>query len=122
MGQVVTRGQRAADAVASFMGSWMFIMIQTMILTVWFVYNSIAIWLAFDPYPFILANLFMSAEAAFATPLLLMSQNRAAELDREILRKDFLADTETYRLVERIAAQLGVDSDGAGLSASDSDD
>lgn len=109
-----TRGQRAADAIASFMGSWKFIIVQTAILVVWFVWNAIAWALAFDPYPFILANLFMSAEAAFATPLLLMSQNRTAEMDRMILHKDYLEDTETNRLVEAIADHFGIERNTDG--------
>lgn len=105
----LTKGQRAADAVASFMGSWKFVIAQAAVMVCWFALNASAWILAWDPYPFILLNLAMSAEAAFATPLLLMSQNRAAEMDREILHKDFIADTETNRLVEKIADHLGVD-------------
>jgi len=74
--------------------------------------NASAWALAWDPYPFILLNLAMSAEAAFATPLLLMSQNRAAEMDREILHKDFLADSETHAIVKTIAEHLGVNKSG----------
>lgn len=107
----LTRGQRAADAVANFMGSWRFVIAQAVVMVLWFVLNAIAWSLSWDPYPFILLNLAMSAEAAFATPLLLMSQNRAAELDREILHKDFLEDTETNRIVEAIADHLGVTRD-----------
>ena len=102
-------GQKAADAISSFIGSWKFIIAQSSILAVWFTVNTLGVAFKWDPYPFILANLFMSAEAAFATPLLLMSQNRAAAMDREILHKDYLADSETNTLVERIADHLGVD-------------
>lgn len=101
-------GDKMADAISGFIGSWKFIISQTLILVVWFMVNTIGVAYQWDPYPFILANLFMSAEAAFATPLLLMSQNRAAAMDREILHKDFLEDTETNRLVEKIADHLGV--------------
>lgn len=107
----LTRGQRAADAVANFMGSWRFVIAQAVVMVLWFALNAIAWSLSWDPYPFILLNLAMSAEAAFATPLLLMSQNRAAEMDREILHKDFLEDTETNDLVHRIADHLGVTRD-----------
>lgn len=105
----LTRGQRAADAVARFMGSWRFVITQAAVMVMWFALNATAWAFAWDPYPFILLNLAMSAEAAFATPLLLMSQNRSAEADREILNKDFLADSETNIIVERIADKLGVD-------------
>lgn len=101
-------GDKMADAISGFIGSWKFIISQTLILVVWFMVNTIGVAYQWDPYPFILANLFMSAEAAFATPLLLMSQNRAAAMDREILHKDFLEDTETNRIVEKIADHLGV--------------
>lgn len=105
----LTRGQKAADSVAQFMGSWKFVITQAIVMVGWFALNATAWALAWDPYPFILLNLAMSAEAAFATPLLLMSQNRAAEMDREILHKDFLEDTETNRIVEAIADHLGVE-------------
>lgn len=105
----LTRGQRAADAVASFMGSWKFVISQAVVMILWFALNATAWALAWDPYPFILLNLAMSAEAAFATPLLLMSQNRAAEMDRQILQGDYLKDTETNDLVRKIAEHLGVD-------------
>lgn len=107
----LTRGQRAADSVAKFMGSWKFVISQAGVLVTWFILNGAAWALSWDPYPFILLNLAMSAEAAFATPLLLMSQNRSAEADREILNKDFLEDTETNRIVEAIADHLGVNRD-----------
>jgi uncharacterized membrane protein len=105
----LTSGQKAADAVATFMGSWKFVISQAVVMVLWFALNATAWAFAWDPYPFILLNLAMSAEAAFATPLLLMSQNRAAELDRQILNKDYLADTETNLIVEKIAEHLGID-------------
>jgi uncharacterized membrane protein len=77
-------GNRVADGLANLIGSWKFILIQTAIFVVWVIVNTL--WLLqayqFDPYPFILFNLFMSAEAAYASPLILMSQNRQADRDR----------------------------------------
>lgn len=108
----LTRGQRAADAVARFMGSWRFVITQAAVMVMWFALNATAWAFAWDPYPFILLNLAMSAEAAFATPLLLMSQNRSAEADREILHRDFLTDSRTEKLVGLIATHLGVEEDG----------
>lgn len=107
----LTRGQRAADAVASFMGSWKFVISQAAIMVLWFILNATAWAFSWDPYPFILLNLAMSAQAAFATPLLLMSQNRAAERDRQVFTADYAEDQETNRLVEKIADHLGVDRD-----------
>ncbi len=104
-----TKGQRAADAISGFLGSWTFIIGQGVFLATWFTLNSVAWFYHWDSYPYILANLFMSAEAAFATPLLLMSQNRAAEMDRAILHKDYLEDTETNRMVEAICDKMGID-------------
>jgi len=107
----LTRGERAADSVARLMGSWTFVIAQTVIMTLWFVLNSIAWAFSWDPYPFILLNLAMSAQAAFATPLLLMSSNRQAARDRTTLENDYAEDQETNRLVEKIADHLGVPRD-----------
>jgi len=80
-----TPGQRAADAVASFGGSWTFIVIFAVILIIWVVANSVILLRydkSFDPYPYILLNLFLSMLAAIQAPIILMSQNRQAEKDR----------------------------------------
>jgi len=74
-------GERIADRVTRFMGSWWFIVIQTVIVLVWVAGN---LWLAFhfDPYPFILLNLAFSTQGAYAAPLILLASNRAALRDR----------------------------------------
>ncbi len=74
-------GDRVADSVSTGMGSWRFIIIQTLIITAWVAGN---IWLVFhfDPFPFIFLNLAFSAQAAYATPIIMMSQNRAAARDK----------------------------------------
>jgi len=80
-----TRGQRIADAVTAFMGSWAFIVIQTVIVLFWIAVN---IWLLsrpFDPYPFILLNLAFSTQAAYAAPLILLAGNRQSVRDRMTL-------------------------------------
>jgi|SRR5438445_13292734 len=104
-------GQRAADRLAAIVGSWSFVIGQALFLAAWFMLNTVAWFTHWDSYPFVLANLFMSAEAAFTGPIIMMSQNRTAEMDRQILHKDFLEDTETNLLVERIADHLGVSRD-----------
>ena len=83
-------GDRIADRVAAFIGSWIFIIGQTGIMAIWILVNTLALFgfVRFDMYPFVFLNLFMSAEAAFATPLILMSQNRSAERDREHAQHD----------------------------------
>jgi uncharacterized membrane protein len=74
-------GARVADAVTTFLGSWKFIALQTVIVIVWIVGNVILIF-HFDPYPFILLNLAFSTQAAYAAPLILLAGNRAAKQDR----------------------------------------
>ncbi len=74
-------GARIADAVTSFMGSWRFIILQTVIVLVWLTGN-IYLLFNFDPYPFILLNLAFSTQAAYAAPLILLAGNRSAQRDR----------------------------------------
>jgi len=79
----LTVGQRVADAVARFGGSWAFIISFLSVMLVWMLLNVVPLFGAhFDPYPFILLNLFLSMVAAIQAPLIMMSQNRAAEYDR----------------------------------------
>ena len=81
----ITLGQRAADAVAAFGGSWTFIILFAIILILWIILNSVILAKysdTFDPYPYILLNLFLSMLAAIQAPIILMSQNRQAEKDR----------------------------------------
>jgi uncharacterized membrane protein len=75
-------GERIADAVAHGMGSWRFIIIQTVIVVVWMGANLAAVAFHWDPYPFILLNLLFSTQAAYAAPIIMMSQNRAAQRDK----------------------------------------
>ncbi|MGF7160066.1 putative membrane protein [Rhodoligotrophos appendicifer] len=77
-----TIGQQIADKVASTMGSWRFIIIQSIILLAWIVLNVTAYVQRWDPYPFILLNLGLSFQAAYAAPFIMMSQNRQQEIDR----------------------------------------
>jgi uncharacterized membrane protein len=88
------RSARIADRVTELFGSWTFIVAQTTLIVVWLGYNGWAAthWLAggdFDPYPFILLNLLFSTQAAYAAPLILLSQNRTAERDRVKAEHDF---------------------------------
>lgn len=88
----ITLGQRAADAVATFGGSWTFITIFASILVVWVGLNSFILVKydkIFDPYPYILLNLFLSMLAAIQAPIILMSQNRQAEKDRLHAEHDY---------------------------------
>ena len=104
-----TFGQRAADAVAAFGGSWTFIILFGAILIVWVILNSLILIKYhdnFDPYPYILLNLFLSMLAAIQAPIILMSQNRQAEKDRVNAEHDYQvnlkAELEIMMLHEKI--------------------
>jgi uncharacterized membrane protein len=102
----LTAGQRAADLVARHMGSWRFIIIQASMLLVWLAVNSVA-WLHdWDPYPFILLNLVLSFQAAFAAPVIMMSQNRQAVRDRLDAEQDYAVDRRAELEVVAIHARL----------------
>jgi uncharacterized membrane protein len=88
----LTLGQRIADRVAETMGSWTFIIIQSTILLAWIVLNVAAYINHWDPYPFILLNLGLSFQAAYAAPIIMMSQNRQADKDRMQTRNDYEVD------------------------------
>lgn len=85
----LTAGQKIADFVASTMGSWRFIIVQTTILFFWIVLNITAYIQRWDPYPFILLNLALSFQAAYAAPFIMMSQNRQQDIDRKKAEADF---------------------------------
>ncbi len=92
----LTLGQRVADGVARFGGSWAFIGSFIAVMIVWMLINVIPIFgHHFDPYPFILLNLFLSMVAAIQAPLIMMSQNRAAEYDRLEARNDFRVNAKS---------------------------
>jgi uncharacterized membrane protein len=84
-----TTGQQLADSVTGVFGSWRFIVIQTAIVILWIGANIIAVTLRWDPYPFILLNLLFSTQAAYAAPLILLSQNRQADTDRVKAEHDY---------------------------------
>jgi uncharacterized membrane protein len=101
-------GDRIADHVASFIGSWVFIIGQTGIMVVWVLVNTLALFgfIRFDEYPFVFLNLFMSAEAAFATPLILMSQNRSADRDRVHAEHDYEVNVAAKAEIEELLTVL----------------
>ncbi|MBA2611622.1 MAG: DUF1003 domain-containing protein [Bacteroidetes bacterium] len=89
--EILTVGQSISDKVARFGGSWKFIILFGIILTIWIVYNALAPKGAdFDPYPFILMNLILSCIAALQAPVIMMSQNRQEEKDRMRGENDYL--------------------------------
>ena len=99
----LTFGQRVADKVAAGMGSWRFILAQAALVVVWMAGNVFLLSRhPFDPYPFILLNLAMSAQASFATPLLMMSQNRQAAKDRIAAEVDYAVNRKAEEHTEKI--------------------
>lgn len=112
-----TLGERVADRVAEHVGSWPFIIVQSVILAAWIAYNG---WVAvrilhgrpFDPYPFILLNLALSFQAAYTGPVVMMSENRQAARDREMAEHDYRVNRAAFdhllwqnrRLLELCAA------------------
>ena len=95
-----TLGQRAADAIAKFAGSWAFIFSFTGVLLLWMVVNTILAADAFDPFPFILLNLVLSCVAAIQAPLIMMSQNRQEERDRRRAENDYKVNLKTEIMIE----------------------
>lgn len=106
-----TFGQRTADAVATFGGSWTFIIIFSVVIVVWMITNVVILrGGAFDPYPFILLNLVLSCLAALQAPVIMMSQNRQEEKDRRRSKADYkvnlMAEVEIRTLHEKIDHML----------------
>ena len=97
-----TVGDRAADWVADKVGSWGFLITQTILLTVWAALNVTAWVKHWDPYPFTLMNLMLSMQAAYAAPVIMMSQNRKADRDRLEAHNDFVVDVRSEENSERI--------------------
>lgn len=102
----VELGQRVADAVAAGMGSWRFIIIQTTILVIWIVLNITGWVMAWDPYPFILLNLALSFQAAYAAPFIMMSQNRQSEIDRKRAVDDFDVNVKAELEIELLHEKM----------------
>lgn len=103
----VTLGQRVADKVASFGGSWKFIISFSIVLILWILVNSIALAnKGFDPYPFILLNLILSCLAAFQAPVIMMSQNRQEEKDRERAKSDYMINLKSELEIRMLHEKL----------------
>jgi uncharacterized membrane protein len=110
-----TLGERVADHFAKFVGSWPFIIGQSIILALWMVFNVVAWVYHWDPYPFILLNLTLSFQAAYAGPIIMMSQNRQARLDERRNKLDLQINllseqenTEMLRLLRKICDRLDI--------------
>ena len=109
LSEQATLGQKVADKVAEVMGSWAFIITQSVILVLWILLNITAYMMHWDPYPFILMNLVLSMQAAYAAPMIMMSQNRQAARDRIEAHNDYLTDVkaegEIRSILEHLEAQ-----------------
>jgi hypothetical protein len=99
-------GQRLADYVAQGMGSWRFIIGQTLVVSIWVILNVCAFTFKWDPYPFILLNLLFSTQAAYAAPIIMMSQNRQAERDRAHAEEDYYINIQSKKEIEEIILKL----------------
>jgi uncharacterized membrane protein len=102
----LTLGQRIADIVAATMGSWRFIIIQSVILLVWIALNVTAYVQQWDPYPFILLNLALSFQAAYAAPFIMMSQNRQQDVDREAAENDYQINIKAELEIELLHQKI----------------
>jgi uncharacterized membrane protein len=104
--QSMTFGERASDAFAETMGSWSFIIIQSVVLVIWVILNVAAYIEHWDPYPFILLNLALSLEAAYAAPIIMMSQNRQADKDRLAAEEDYHVNTKAEEELKAVMKHL----------------
>lgn len=96
----VTFSQRASDAIAKFVGSWLFVFSFLFFIFLWMLLNIFILSSAFDPYPFILLNLILSCIAAIQAPLIMMSQNRQEEKDRTRAENDYKVNLKTEIVIE----------------------
>ena len=101
-----TLGQRAADRIARFAGSWGFIFTFVAVLLAWMVGNVLLAAGAFDPYPFILLNLVLSCVAAIQAPLIMMSQNRQEEKDRRRAENDYKVNLKTEIMIDELYTKM----------------
>jgi len=101
-----TFGSRLADYVANGMGSWSFIIIQTVLVILWMGLNLVGWIYHWDVYPFILLNLVFSTQAAYAAPIIMMSQNRQNERDRMHAQEDYQTNLDAKKEIEALTEKL----------------
>ena len=102
----LTIGQKIADGVAATMGSWSFIIFQSTVLFFWIILNIAAYIRHWDPYPFILLNLALSFQAAYAAPFIMMSQNRQQDVDRQAAENDYHVNIKAELEIELVHQKL----------------
>ena len=99
-------GQKLADSVAQGMGSWKFIIIQTVIVAIWMILNVVGFCYHWDVYPFILLNLVFSTQAAYAAPIIMMAQNRQSDRDRAQAMADYQTNVAAKQEIEALQMKL----------------
>ncbi|TAJ13353.1 DUF1003 domain-containing protein [Patescibacteria group bacterium] len=99
-------GDKLSDIVAKTMGSWVFIITQTLIVIVWMALNIIGLIQHWDPYPFILLNLLFSTQAAYAAPIIMMAQNRQSSRDRHHAEEDYRTNKKAKAEIEALQLHL----------------
>jgi uncharacterized membrane protein len=101
-----TYGQKIADFVANGMGSWTFIIAQSIFVALWISLNLVAWFYHWDVYPFILLNLLFSTQAAYAAPIIMMAQNRQNERDRLHAAEDYQTNLQAKKEIEDLQKAL----------------
>ena len=104
--QELTPGQKISDRVAKTVGSWKFIIIQSVCILGWIGYNSVTQTNVWDPYPYILLNLMLSFQAAYTAPAIMMSQNRLSEIDRQQATNDFEVNVKAELEIELLHQKI----------------
>lgn len=106
LGESLSLGDRISDKVTETLGSWRFLIIQTAVLALWVILNITAFVQRWDPYPFILLNLVLSFQAAYAAPIIMMSQNRQERRDRMQAHNDYQINLKAEREVAHMMGHL----------------
>lgn len=101
-------GEQIADRFASVMGSWHFIIVQSIILAIWVILNQSAFLKHWDPYPFILLNLMLSFQAAYAAPIIMMSQNRQSAIDLQDAKHDYEVNLKSELEIELLQDKMNL--------------
>lgn len=104
--ETLSFGNRLSDAVAKGMGSWKFIILQTVLVILWMTLNIVGYFYHWDVYPFILLNLLFSTQAAYAAPIIMMSQNRQSERDRLQAQADYQTNIDAKKEIEDLTIML----------------
>jgi uncharacterized membrane protein len=104
--ETLTFGDKVSDAVANGMGSWKFIIWQSIFVVIWMSLNIVGFIRHWDVYPFILLNLIFSTQAAYAAPIIMMAQNRQSDRDRIQAQNDYQTNLEAKQEIESLQLQL----------------